>query len=170
MNVKVKQICRYRNPLTNLVMGVVIYSIDRSSGKANVWNQREFVVDLDQLSPYPVNVYIPSTSDSTSIKAGSGIVGLPMTKENASSDGWMAKCYGSENSVKCYYEGRGPSIEDRIHNAYGRMVMAYPTIARSVLPESSLIVVGTYDGETLEILPEQKAAFDAYVTTSRERI
>lgn len=77
-------------------------------------------------------IYVPSGSDHMGIAQGSGIVGVP----------------SAEGNVTIYYEGNLNGCmnlglyEERLQCALGRLVMKYPTVARSCVPASALTVVG----------------------------
>ena len=87
---------------------------------------------------------------------GSGIVALPMS---------------NDRYVRVYYEGNlygagnQHAIDERIVNAWGRLVYRYPTIAMTALPyekfEAILEIVGTTDGKVLCLLEGGRAKLDA---------
>lgn len=90
-----------------------------------------------------VIVYVPAPEHAgcDGIARGSGIVGRPRGEE-----------------VLIYFEGaihRQVGMErlaDRVNHAYGRMHIGYPTVAFRVVPRDALVVVGTFDARTGQIL------------------
>jgi hypothetical protein len=88
---------------------------------------------------------------------GSGIVALPMSQ--------------NDRYVRVYYEGNllgacnQHEIDERIVNAWGRLVYRYPTIAMTALPrekfEAIFEVVGTTDGKVLYLMDGGRAKLDA---------
>lgn len=88
-----------------------------------------------------VTIFVPDDHPSVAdIVRGSGVVGKPLGES-------------PEPQVEIYYEGNLHSAvglddwESRLVIAAGRLAARYPTIARSVVPERALRVVGTFDTE-----------------------
>ena len=90
-------------------------------------------------------VFLPASDHSAiaEIAAGSAVVGRP---EPGSDD------------VEIYFEGNVhdavnmTTLADRAVHASGRMLQAYPTVARKTVPRDALIAVGTLDPTTGRIM------------------
>jgi hypothetical protein len=84
----------------------------------------------------PIVVYVPAMNEQLHIARGSGIVGEPSA---------------SSRTVLIYFEGDThwpvniSTFADRVMHAYYRMVEHAPTVAKSRVPVSSVIPVGTFD-------------------------
>jgi len=99
-----------------------------------------------------VNLYVPEKHPSVAhIVRGAGIVG----RANEPAPG---------PQVEIYYEGNLHGAvnlkdwESRVVVAAGRLAVRYPTIARAVVPEHALRVVGTFDTESWSIQAVTDAA------------
>jgi hypothetical protein len=101
--------------------------------------------DLDQAAD--VEVFVPVPGALTTIHPGSGIVGS-----------------GEGDRLRCDYEGgrHGSAglqhYADRVHHAWGRHSVGYPTVARAWLEPQTLISVGFYSPARGEILLHDQQA------------
>jgi hypothetical protein len=86
-----------------------------------------------------LEVLTPST-----IADGSGIVGIEQDEENYTVY-YEGNIYNAANLTKW---------EDRVRHAAGRMLAAYPTVARGQFPKAKFKVIGYYQSGTGEIYHE----------------
>lgn len=98
-------------------------------------------------------VLVPNDGASAGIDAGSGVVA---DGENlaAGLDGPVANIYFEGNRLGAVNLQR---YEDRLMCAGGRLVHAYPTVARARLPLSMFRVVGHLDVDTWQFFPAADA-------------
>lgn len=86
-----------------------------------------------------LDVFIPADISCSDIARGSGIAGIPATSPDEMITVYFeGNLYGAENLT---------SYESRIALAAGRCLESYPTIAKTMLPQSELIKVGIFDVE-----------------------
>jgi hypothetical protein len=84
----------------------------------------------------------------TDIGPGSGIVGYPFGTD---------RMPGASDSLNVYFEGNIYEAEnlkkwtDKVRQAYGRMVLSYPTIAKSIVAADHFQMVGNTDGNVVTI-------------------
>lgn len=106
-------------------------------------------------------VYVPAPETRLHIARGSGIVGEPSP---------------DSRSVLIYYEGathkpvNASTLADRVAHAYHQMTQRAPTVAKSRVPTSSVIPVGTYDPATKQVWPtgpESEREFARWLGTER---
>lgn len=103
-------------------------------------------------------VYVPISNDH-GIVPGSGIVGFARDPEDASSQAMIV-----------YYEGNTIGAEnltqwvDRVRQAYGRMSISYPTIAKSYVNASDFLEVGFTNGNQVTVTNRDQ--LEAYLEAS----
>lgn len=102
-----------------------------------------------------IAVYVP-VGQALTIREGSGIVGTLQENGRVMID-YEGNLYGAVNIV---------TFADRVHHAWGRHSVHYPTVARALVPTDAVARVGWYDPEAGVVDldgPEDEAALSAWL-------
>lgn len=103
------------------------------------------------MSSCPVVIPNPEHPIATLIIPGSGIVtaSTPGAGDERVSIDYEGNKFSSANIV---------TFADRVLHAHGRMVAAYPTVARMTVPQDAIVHVGTYDDTDGAVTPLDDSA------------
>ena len=154
MTIEPKRMYWYADPVKGR-LGVVVYNVYPDE-TAEIWCPQfadARIVPLCLLSGISVNVYVPAVGAKHHLIPGSAIVGE----------------VAPHGLVNCCYEGRperkGCMVkwQERLHNAFGRLVCHAPTIARATFAEELLVKVGTYDGKVFHTDVENEGKLVAWL-------
>lgn len=98
-----------------------------------------------------VNVYVPKPGalSLNDVHPGSALVGTPHPNGRVTVD-FEGNLYGAVNLG---------TYEERLLHAADRHRTSYPTVARRYVPEDDVILVGTYDTDTKQLVHDDSPAF-----------
>lgn len=131
--------------------GTLDYLADCKAQRMAYWDRAKVAKDHGLV----FTVYVPRGGALSTIKRGSGIVGV--------------KGHGVEDRTLIYYEGDVYRMEDKrrpyeelVYHAADRMAVDYPTIAKAMVKTTDLLEVGTFDYATQRLVVTDQAALDAW--------
>jgi hypothetical protein len=113
----------------------------------------------------PLRVYVPreGTAARAAIAEHSGVVGTAVEGGRVVVD-FEGNLYGAAN-IKTY--------ADAVHHAAGRHAWGaegYPTRARTEVDEDEVLEVGFYNGERVQVYPEQVGTVADWLGVGEERL
>ena len=108
---------------------------------------------LESLQPYPV--YVPADGMLGIIRPGSGIVGRKLSQRD-----WELLLYYEGNVYDAVILRR---YVERVYHAWGRMAADYPTVAKSIVRESSVIQVGWWHAVSQRVEVTDPAALSKWL-------
>ena len=110
----------------------------------------------------PLRVYVPreGTSARAAIAEHSGVVGTPIKGGRVLLD-FEANMYGAVNIQ---------TFADAVHHAAGRHTEGYPTRARAEVDGAEVVEVGSYNGDRVDIYPEQFRTVADWLGVEEERV
>jgi hypothetical protein len=107
-----------------------------------------------------LRVYIPreGTSARAAVAEHAGVVGTPLESGRVLLD-YEANFYDAANIR---------TFADKVHHAAGRHTARYPTRARTEVDATSVIEIGTYEGGSITIYPEERALLARWLQVSED--